>query len=165
MLEENYIKTLGSAKMERVETWVLSGRTQILQKISEMMSQAEKSVDIVTTENGLILLYKVYNVFLSKLGKDGTEIRITAPISSKNRNVARELRYICRVRHLGISPSFLLLKADNDQLLLAHSIPDNYEMSSDNDVGMFCRNPILCTLISRLFLNPPHPLPNCRIVE
>jgi len=153
LLEENYIKTVSSTKMKREETWVLLGRSEMLRKISEMMSRAEKSVDIVTTENGLILFYKVYNNFLDKLCKNGLEIRIAAPISSKNRNIAKELRYICKVRHLDTPPSILLLRVDHDEFLLACLITDNYEISSDRDVGMYCRSPILCTLITRLFLN------------
>ncbi len=164
-LEENYVKTLGSAEMKRVETWVLLGRTRILQKISEMMMQAEKFVDIVTTENGLILFYKTYGVLLDRLGKDGLEIRITAPISPKNENIARELRYVCKVRHNGMSPPVLLSRTDNDQFLLARMMPDDYEMSSDNDVGMFCRSPILCNLMIQPFLGSIGPTLKCNILE
>jgi len=161
LLEENYAKTMGSTEIKREETWVLLGRSEILRKILEMMSRAEKFVDVVTTENGLILFYKAYNEFLDKLGKKGVEIRIFAPIAPKNHNIAKELRYICKVKHLDTPLSILFLRVDHDEFLLACLVPDDYEISSDKDVGMFCRSPILCTLITRLFLNFGNASLNC----
>ncbi|MEM2110362.1 MAG: hypothetical protein QXX08_00585 [Candidatus Bathyarchaeia archaeon] len=137
--------------MKREEVWILLGRTEILKKITEIMSSAEKTVEILTTENGLILFYRMYNVFLDKLGKNGIKIQISALLSPKNQSIAQELSYVSKIKHFETPCPILLVKVDHNKLLLAFLIPDDYESSSDKDIGMFCRRSYLCSLTTHLF--------------
>ncbi len=152
-LEKSYMKTVDLVKTRREDVWILLGRREILQRISEMISQAEKLVHVVTTENGLILFFKVYDKLLDKLGKDGVEVQIAASIGSGNRRIAHEFRYICKVTHLQTLSSILFVSVDHSEFLLASLSPDDYSLSSEEDVGMYCRSPILCAMMHHLFLN------------
>lgn len=153
-LEVTYEKMKTTTKPQREEAWIIRGRPEILQRVHEMLSQAEKFVDIMTTENGLILFYKTNNKLLDKLEEKGVKIRISAPISSQNQNVAQELRYVCEVKHVDVPSPILFIYVDRREFLLASLMPDDFGVVSGEDVGVYSQNSILCVLMSLLLLKP-----------
>lgn len=150
-LNRIYSRMEGMIRMRKGEIWTLIGRREILKRISEMLSRAESFVDIVTTENGLILVYKAYNKILDALIDKGVEIRIITQRGSKNQHIIRELRYICKIKHRSIKSPVLFVNVDNREFLLAGLSPDDYNINSGKDIGMFVKNPLLCALMSTLF--------------
>lgn len=138
---------------EKDEVWIVQGRQRILDKVCEMLSRVKGSVNVVTSENGLILLYKAANKLLDKLKESGVKIQIAVQMGDNNRNAVRELRHVCNVRATSLHVPILLVYADHREFLLAKLIPDDLSDSSDEDMGVFSNNPILCGLISELL---PH---------
>lgn len=149
-LEDAFRKTDVTAKPKREEIWILQGRSEILRRAREMLSRAERSVDVVTTEKGLILFYKAVNKLLDKLEGKGVKVRIVAPIGSYNGSLAQELNYMCDVKHMNVGFPVLFLCVDNREFLLAEPTPDDFNTGSGRDVGVFSNNSILCGLISLL---------------
>ena len=153
-LESAYEETKSLIKPQKEEVWIIRGRSEILQKVREMLSRAERVVNITTTENGLILLYKACNRLFDELAERGVKVRIVAPVGSSDQNAVQELRYVCEIKHLNICSSTLYVCVDDCEILLANLIPDDFSAISDKDVGAFTKNPILCALMSRLLLEP-----------
>jgi sugar-specific transcriptional regulator TrmB len=149
-LEDAYERTKETTKSQKEDIWILEGRNEIWQRVREMLSQAKKFVNIVTTENGLILLYKEANKMLDKLEERGVKVRIETPIGSHNGNLAHELNYIFEVKHTNLELPILFLCVDNREFLLAESNSNYSSADSDEDVGVFSNNPVLYDLISLL---------------
>jgi len=152
-LEKVYAETNGTMRARREEVWILMGRREILRRTFEILSRVDKSVDLLATENGLILLYKAYNKLLDKLIENGVKVQITVPSSSRRLGIVQELRYLCKFRYIDASPSILFVGSDGREFLLAKLLPDNFDSSSDKDVGFFIQSPILYSLISSFFFS------------
>lgn len=148
-LEENY-KKASVDEPEKEDLWIIKGRRGILRRVREMLSGANESVDVITTGNGLILFYKAANKLLDKLEKNGIKIRIKAPNNSHNRSLAQELKYICEIKHVNVDLPVLFLRVDNRECLFIKLSPDDFNMDSGEDIGVFSENAILGKLISLL---------------
>lgn len=135
---------------EKEEVWIVQGRQEVLDKACEVLSEVKDSVNVVTSENGLILLYKAAHKLLDRLNERGAKIRIAVQMGANNRNAMRELRHVCELRATSLHVPILLVYADHQEFLLAKLTPDDLSDSSDGDVGVFSNNPILCELISEL---------------
>ncbi|KYH40989.1 MAG: TrmB family transcriptional regulator [Candidatus Bathyarchaeota archaeon B26-2] len=148
-LEEMYIKTNYTSKLRRSNLWVVLGRNEILQKVSRMLTRANKIVELVTTEDGLVLIHKFYGRVLDDLAGKGVEVRIFTQRSSRNQSLIRELCYVYKVRQLDVPPSILYVNVDDSRFLLA-SLTGDASKRRNSDIGVFMENPILCNLIFRL---------------
>jgi len=148
LLEEAYKNMSARNEQEREEVWIIQRRSEIFRRIREMLLRAERSVNVVTTENGLILFYRAFHKMLDKLAEKDVKVRMGAPISSYNGSIAQELKYVCQVEHVDVPFPILFLCVDDRELLLVELRPDDFSIALDDDVGVFSRNPILCDLIS-----------------
>jgi len=154
-LESTYEKMKEAMRPQKEEIWVIQRRSEILKKVGEMLSRAERSVNIATTENGLILLCRECNKFLDKLTeKKDLKVEIAAPVIIHNQYTVQELRYVFEVKDVEIRPSTFFLCVDDHECLLANFIPDDSNTFSDKDMAIFSQNLILCSLISGLILKP-----------
>ena len=154
-LESTYEKMKEALRPQKEEIWIIQGRSEILKKVGEMLSRAEQSVNIATTENGLILLCRECNKFLDKLTeKKDLKVEIAAPITTHNQYAVQELRYVFEVKDVEICLSTFFLRVDDHECLLANFIPDDSNTFSDKDTAIFSQNLILCSLISGLIFKP-----------
>jgi len=149
-LEEAYKMMRSAAEPQKAEVWIVRGRAGIVQRIRGMLSQVQKSLDVITTQNGLILFYRTANKLLDKLIEKGVKVRIRAPINSYYGSLARELRYVCKVEHVDVLLPVLFCCADDREFLLAELRPDDISMDSGDDLGIFSSNPTLYVFISLL---------------
>ena len=142
LLEEAYEKTQSTIEPRKEEVWIVQGRSEMLTKIREMLSRAKKSVTVVTTENGFLFFYKTFDKLLDKLVENGVNVQIGTPINSHNGSLARELGYICKVKHVDFGSPLLYLCVDDQDFFLAKL--------NSNDLGVFCYSSTLCDLLSLL---------------
>ena len=149
-LEEAYKKTESTVAPQKEEIWILTGQSKIVNKIRETLSRAEKSVNIVTTESGLVLFYKTIGKLLDKLVESGVKVWIGTSVNSHNRTLARELSYLCRIEEVDVSSPLLLLCVDDHRFLLAELAPEDSDAGSSMDFGVFAESSELFDLISLL---------------
>lgn len=67
LLEGAYEKAKLISEPQRGEIWIIRGRSEIFQRAGEILSRAEKTVDITTTQNGLIPFYRTFNKLIDKI--------------------------------------------------------------------------------------------------
>jgi sugar-specific transcriptional regulator TrmB len=139
---------------QKGEIWLIQGRPEVMQRTGEMLRRAKESIDVVTTESGLILFYKMFNKQLDKLVENGVRVRIRTPIGSTNGRLAKELDYAYEVKHVDIGAPILFLCVDERELLLVEPKPDDFNSDSSEDFGMFSEDPTLCTFFSSLLISP-----------
>lgn len=147
LLEEAHKKTQSTIEPRKEEVWIVQGRSKMLTKMREMLSRAKKSVAVVTTENGFVWFYKTFDKLLDKLIENGVNVQIGTPINSHNGSLARELNYICKVKHVDVGLPLLYLSVDDQACFLAKLNP--------NDLGVVCYSSTLCDLF--LLLLPRLP--------
>lgn len=142
LLEEAFEKTQSTIEPQKEEVWIVQGRAEVLRKMRELLIRAKKSVAVVTTEDGFVWFYKTFNKLLDKLFENGVNLQIGTPINSHNGNLARELSYICKVKHVDFGSPLLYLCVDDQDFFLAKLNPTN--------LGVFCYSSTLCNLFSLL---------------
>jgi len=142
LLEEAYEKTQSTIEPRKEEVWLVQGQSKMLRKMKEILSQAKKSVTVVTTEDGFVWFYNTVDKLLDKLVENGVNVQIGTPINSHNGSLARELNYVCKVKHVDVGSPLLYLCVDEQAFFLAKLNPNN--------LGVFCYSSTLCDLFSLL---------------
>jgi len=150
LLEEAYEKSELTLKPRKEEVWIIQGRSEMLNKMGEMLSHAKKSVAVLTTEDGFIWFYKTFNKLFDTLVENGVNVQIGTPVNSHNGNLARELGYICKVKHVDVGSPLLYLCVDDQALLLAKLKLNNGKLDSEESLAFACYSSILCDLVSLL---------------
>ena len=79
----------------------LQGEHQINQQVGTMMKDADRSIKIMTSEEGLNDLHENHSDLLEEAREDGINVKVLAPVSDKNRDAFHELQDVAEVRHLG----------------------------------------------------------------
>ncbi|MCW4020477.1 MAG: hypothetical protein NWF14_04525 [Candidatus Bathyarchaeota archaeon] len=149
-LEEAFRKAKSEGKLRRGTIWFINGRQEILEKIREMLCKVKRSVQLVTNDNGMVLLYKSFNRIFDDLADRSVKVKITTPNHSNNQHMLNELKYTCKIEetHLGLPIIFLCI--DEKQFLLANLQPDSFSPISKRDKGMFSDDPVLREMIGLL---------------
>ncbi len=150
LLEDAYEKTQLAIGPQREEVWIVQARSEIIGKLREMLSRAKKNVVVVTSEKGFIFFYKTFDKMLDKLVENGVNVQIGTPINSHNGSLARELNYVCKVKHVNVSAPLLYLCVDDEAFFLADLNIDNVTLESEKNFGVVCYSSTLCDLFSLL---------------
>ena len=102
VLEElNTIFTQGIKFVEPTDlSGSLKGRQNIYNQLDMMVRNAERTVTIVTTREGLNRKMEALMSSFEKARKRGIKIRIAAPIDNNNIKVAREIKKVAEIRNM-----------------------------------------------------------------
>jgi sugar-specific transcriptional regulator TrmB len=133
------------------DVWLIQGREAMLQKAREMLLKTKKSVEMLTTEKGLIMFYKAFNKLLDRLVEKHVKVRIRVPSGSSSKSLTHELRYEAKMESADVNLPILFLTVDKSELLLVKLNPDDFSLESEKDSGFFSQNLTLCTFFSSLF--------------
>jgi len=132
----NELNTLFKDGIKYIEPSDLSGsikgRQNIYNHLDMMLRNAQKSITIVTTEEGLNRKIEAIMPVLEKAKKKGVSIKIAAPITEKNVKIAKSLSKIVDIRDLkGLKVEGRFVIVDSEQLLFMlfddRTIHPNYD--------------------------------------
>jgi sugar-specific transcriptional regulator TrmB len=149
-LDETFRKAKKDENLQRGELWVIIGRQQILRKLREMLSKAKLTVDLVTNENGLVLLYREFSRFFDELVEREVKVRIIAPYNSNDQHMLNELRYSCNIQQADFELPIIFLCIDEQQFLLTNLQPNSHVSNSENDRAIFSNDSVLLKLVRSL---------------
>jgi len=116
-----------------------------------MLSATERSVCVLTTENGLILFYKSFDKLLSKLIKKNVRVKMKASIGVVNRSLVNELRHDYDIANTDVSTPLLFVCTDERRLLQIRLRPDSFNVGSGEDLGFFSESQTLCMFFASLY--------------
>ena len=126
----------------------MRGRQNIYNHLDMMIRDAEKSITIVTTEEGLSRKLEALMPSFEKCKKRGVKIRIAAPITKNNTNVARELKKVAEVRSLEkMKARFSII--DGTQLMFM--LLDDEKFHPNYDVGIWISTEFFAQALEQLF--------------
>ena len=126
----------------------LRGRQNLYNHLDMMIRDAEKTITIVTTREGLNRKLEVLMPSLEKCKKRGVKIRIAAPIDKNNLKIARELKKIAEVRDLDkMKARFVII--DSNQLMFM--LLDDEKFHPNYDIGVWINTEFFAQTLEQLF--------------
>ena len=131
--------------------WYLDPAEDIRGKCSEIIRQSEQELNIITTEDGLEILFNSYHRLLDEMQESGVEIKLHSPLDPKVNPLARELSYIFQIQKVNVKTPILFINSDNKRFLLARLAARGSEQPFLS--AMFTEDTELLELIHLLLLN------------
>jgi len=126
----------------------LKGRQNLYNHLDMMIRDAEKTVTIVTTAEGLNRKLEALMPTFEKIRKRGVKIRIAAPIGSNNQKVARDLKKVAEVRDLDkIKARFAII--DSNQLMFM--LLDDEKFHPNYDIGIWINTEFFASALEQMF--------------
>ncbi len=126
----------------------LKGRQNLYNHLDMMVRDAEKTITMVTTHEGLNRKLEALMPSFEKAKKRGVKIRIAAPIDKNNLNVARELKKVAEVRSLeNFKARFTII--DSNQLMFM--LLDDEKFHPNYDVGVWINTEFFSQALEQMF--------------
>ncbi len=126
-------------KSEKDMVWVLKNRANIYSKLESLISNANESILIATTEEGLKRKITNYGEALRKARKRGVDIKIISPADDEYARIASKF-----ANFINKDPAQRLVTVDDHVLLFL--TPEH-----DEEVGAWIKSPYFARNVRRLF--------------
>ena len=147
----NELNTLHSQGVELVEPTDLSGslrgRHNLYNHIELTIRNAEETVVIMTTEQGLMRKVEGLKPIFEKLKKRGVSIRVAAPLTKQNRAAAKDLSTVAEIRNTDAKARFIIV--DGKELIFM--VLDDEEVHPTYDIGIWVNTPFFASALENLF--------------
>jgi len=126
----------------------LRGRQNMYNHLDMMVRDAEKTITIVTTKEGISRKLEALMPSFEKCKKRGVKIRIAAPIDKDNLKVAKDLKKVAEVRNLeGMKARFIII--DSNQLMFM--LLDDEKFHPNYDVGIWINTEFFAGALEQMF--------------
>jgi len=126
----------------------LKGRQNLYNHLDMMIREAENTITIITTEDGINRKMESLMPSLEKCKKRGVKIRIAAPITKNNIQVARDFKKVAEVRNLEkIKARFVII--DSNQLMFM--LLDDEKFHPNYDIGVWINTEFFAQALEQLF--------------
>jgi len=126
----------------------LRGRQNLYNHLDMMVRNAEKSITIVTTKEGLNRKMEALMPSFEKCKKRGVKIRIAAPVDKNNLEVARELKKVAEVKKTDkIRARFAIVDANQIMFMLL----DDEKSHQNYDTGIWINTEFFAQALEEMF--------------
>jgi len=146
------LETLHKRGIEFIEPTDLSGairgRHNLYSHLELMMKNAQKNILITTTSKGLMRKVESLRPVLDKLKRKGVKIRIAAPITKENIQIAKEISKVAEVRNAGkLDSRFLIV----DGKEVTFMVMNDNSVHPSYDIGIWASSPYFATALEGMF--------------
>ena len=135
-----------SPSYELRNIWPIPDRENAIKRLEDLASEAEKTINITTTRNTVLRLYKRGVDSLESSALRGVKIRLLAPYGDGDEWVIHELEEILEARRLSGIPAILHATFDSKKILFVELYPDDLNPRIGGDRGFWTDNPSLAAL-------------------
>ncbi len=126
----------------------LRGRQNLYNHLDMMLRDAEKTITIVTTAEGLNRKFEALMPALEKCKKRGVKIRIAAPVNKNNAKVAKDLKAVAEVKDLQeIKARFIII--DSNQIMFM--LLDDEKFHPNYDIGVWINTEFFSQALEQMF--------------
>ncbi len=126
----------------------LKGRQNIYNHLDMIVREAQRTITLVTTADGLGRKLEVLLPSLEKAKKRGVTIRVAAPINSSNKQVAKEFSKVAEVRDVqDFRARFMLI--DGEQVMFM--LMNDTEVHPTYDIGIWLNTEFFAQALEGLF--------------
>ena len=137
--------------IKRVDIYSLSGafkgRDSIYAYVKTLLENAEKSVVIVTTTEGLTRKIKRYKSTLNKISKKGVKIRILAPKANSIKGI-NEIKGCAEIKSVEKINARFVIVDDQDIVFM---VADDKLVHESYDTGVWVKTPFFTKALSTMF--------------
>ena len=145
------LDTLHTQGVELVEPTDLSGslkgRHNLYNHLELTVRNAEKTVTIMTTSQGLMRKIEGLKPVFEQIKKRGVKVRIAAPLSKDNQPAVKDLGEVAEIRHTSAKARFVIV--DGKEIIFM--IMDDAEVHPTYDVGIWVNTPFFANALDQLF--------------
>ncbi len=145
------LKSLHGQGAELVEptdmSGALKGRHNLYNHLDMMIKNAETSITLMTTSQGLLRKIEGLKSTLEKAKKKGVKIRIAAPVTKDTKDAIKEIGEVAEVRHTDHKARFCII----DGKELVFMVLDDKEVHPTYDVGIWVNTPFFASALEGLF--------------
>lgn len=133
-------------------TGAIKGRTNIKNQLESLISNAKKSISIMTTTTGFIRKADLLKKLSRKL--DGVKIRVAAPLNEECKRIAKELKNV-EVKHLDkINSRFIIV----DGKEIVFMVLDDADVHESYDIGIWANSELFAGALDKMFEHTWHSL-------
>ncbi len=126
----------------------LKGRQNLYNHLDMMMRDAEKTITIVTTAEGLNRKFEALMPIFEKVKKRGVKVRIAAPINNSNIKIARELKKVAEIKNMeNIRARFVII--DSNQIMFM--LLDDEKFHPNYDIGIWINTEFFAMALEQMF--------------
>lgn len=126
----------------------LRGRHNVYNHLDMLIKNAKKSVNIVTTDKGFMRKVEGLKATFEKVSKKGAKIRISAPITKENKDVAEGLKGIAEVKHNDkLNSRFVTIDGKD----LVFMTMNDKEVHPSYDIGIWIKSPYFTSSMDTMF--------------
>ena len=147
----NELNTLHTQGIELVEPSDLSGslkgRHNLYNHLELTIRNAEESVSIMTTSQGLMRKIEGFKPTFEKLKKRGVKIRIAAPLTKETTNAVKDISGVAEIRHTDNKARFIIV----DGKEVVFMIMDDNTVHPTYDVGIWINSPFFESALEDLY--------------
>jgi sugar-specific transcriptional regulator TrmB len=146
--ELNQLHTQGVELIEPADlSGSLRGRHNLYNHLELTIKNAEKSVTMMTTTQGLMRKLEGFKPVFEKLKKKGVKIRIAAPLTKETNNLVKELGGLAEIKHTDSKARFTVV----DGKEIVFMVMDDNEVHPTYDVGIWVNTPFFANALEGLF--------------
>jgi len=126
----------------------LRGRHNLYNHLELLIKNANESVTLMTTSQGLLRKLEGLKPTFEKIKKKGVKIRIAAPVTKESLNLMKDLGNLVEVRHTDNKARFCIV----DGKELVFMVLDDNEVHPAYDVGIWVSSPLIKSFEERFIL-------------
>jgi len=142
--ELNELHTQGANLVEPADlTGSIKGRESLYDHLRSRIKKAEKSVMIVTTEEGSKRKLTALNDILTKAKQSGVKIRVVAPIKDNSKDIAK----IAEVKKVDTKSRLCIIDGKEVTFMLN----DDKELHPSSDIGIWVNSEFFANAIEKRF--------------
>jgi len=147
--ELNLLHSQGVELVEPADlTGVIKGRNNLYNHIDAMIKNAETSVHLITTEEGLIRKAESLKSSFQKAKQKGVKIKIAAPLSKRSASVVKKLGQFGQVKHVDhISARFCVVDGKEITFMLLN----DKEIHPSYDVAVWINTKFFAQALEGVF--------------
>lgn len=127
----------------------LRGRQNMYNHLDMMVRDAEKSITIVTTKDGLNRKLESLYPSFEKAKKRGVKIRIAAPIDSANIKVAKALKKVAEIKNINLNLKARFIIVDSEQIMFM--LLDDEKVHPNYDIGIWINTQFFAMALEQMF--------------
>ncbi|MFP4402977.1 MAG: TrmB family transcriptional regulator [Nanoarchaeota archaeon] len=147
----NELNSLHTQGVELVEPADLSGslrgRHNLYNHLELTIRNAEDSVIIMTTSQGLIRKIEGLKPTFEKIKKRGVKIKIAAPITKEAKETVEDILSVAEIRHTDSKARFTVV--DSKEIIFM--VTDDTEIHPTYDIGIWVNTPFFAKSMTELF--------------
>jgi len=126
----------------------IKGRQNLYNHLDMLIREAQSTITLVTTSEGLNRKLEILMPSLEKAKKRGVKIRMAAPITPANKKVAKDLSKVAEVRSVDkLRARFMII--DSEQIMFM--LLDDESVHPSYDVGVWINTEFFAQALEQLF--------------